>query len=334
MSWVRIDPQRIRKSKIGLSESRITKSDESKRVLAALDAYIDDNENEPVRWLVSLWNEQEKAFTYSQLRQIVLGETAAKEIFDKWFQDYSKFVEEKMTDQWKKGFLAGAYSNPKIQELQAQGFQVYTTSVRVREWIQNRTGELITRCTNDQVSAIRYIIAECRSKGMSSIETARYIRPTVGLNGPQAKANLRVYETAKKQLRDNHPRMSAESVEKKAREIAAKDAERKHRYRAQMIARTENAFAYNEGYDESVRQAQEAGLMPKMIKKWSTSVANACTECEELDGNEIEMDEEFVVMQSWRVKDGAKHYGTKEIRTKIPPLHPNCRCCIMYEEAE
>lgn len=332
MSWVKINPQRIRKYRSGQGPSLIAKSAESRAVLDALDAYIENNENEPVRWLVSLWDKQEKAFTYAQLREIVMGEITAKEIFDKWFQDYSKFVEEKMTDQWKKGFLAGAYSSPQIQQLQSQGFQVYTTSVRVREWIENRTGEMITQCTQEQVNAIRYIIAECRSKGLSAAETAKYIRPTIGLNGPQTQSNLKVYESAKAQLTANHPRMSAESVEAKARYIAARDAEKKHRYRAQMIARTENAFAYNEGYDESVRQAIEAGLMPKMVKRWSTSVANACTECEDLDGTVLDMDDSFEVVQSWRVKSGDKHYGSKTISRLIPPLHPNCRCCCIYEE--
>ena len=71
--------------------------------------------------------------------------------------------------------------------------------------------------------------------------------PGIGLTKGQAKANLRYYENMVATLKKDHPRMKPESIEKKAREAAAKYAERQHRQRAMTIAQTENAFAYNWG---------------------------------------------------------------------------------------
>lgn len=313
--WVMINPQR--------RHLKVRKSAESQRVLDALNSYVEDNTNEPMKWLVSFWQDQQNAFGYEELRQIVLDEINPQAIFDKWFQDYSNFITEKMTPLWRQGITAGAYSHPRIQALQAEGFSVATSSANVRNWLLNRTGELVTNCTNNQIESIRYIIAEARSKGLSSDETARYIRPTIGLTRQQAGANLKLYESTKEQLRANHPRMTDESIERKARNVAAKDAAKKQRTRAVTIARTENAYAYNYGNDEAIKQAEAAGLMPHMVPYWSTSHSgNVCPVCEDLEGMPIdEGTGEFSV--TWHDRD---------YTCELPPMHPKCMCAIEYRE--
>lgn len=136
----------------------------------------------------------------------------------------------------------------------------------VRSWIVDHTGDLITNCCNEQVSAIRYLIAEAESLNMSSAETARYIRPTIGLTERQAAANLKYYNSIKERLTTDHPRMKPESIERKAREAASKYAERQQRYRAETIVRSEIAQAYNRGADAFVREAVTAGNLPEMEK--------------------------------------------------------------------
>ena len=41
----------------------VKKSEESQRVLDALDAYLEGNIDEPVRWLVRFWQDQESCCT-------------------------------------------------------------------------------------------------------------------------------------------------------------------------------------------------------------------------------------------------------------------------------
>ena len=313
--WVKINPQR--------RHLRVRKSAESQRVLDALYSYVEDNTNGPMKWLCSFWQDQQDSFGYEEVKQIVIDEVGPQAIFDRWFEDYSNFIREKMTPLWRQGIAAGAYSHPKIQELQAAGFTVSTSSANVNNWLLNRTGELVTNCTNTQIESIRYIIAEARSKGLSSDETARYIRPTIGLTRQQAGANLKLYESTKEQLRAAHPRMTDESIERKARDIAAKDAAKKQRTRAVTIARTENAYAYNYGNDEAIRQAEAAGLMPHMVPYWSTSHSgNVCPVCEELEGMAIdEGTGEFSV--TWHNRD---------YTCELPPMHPRCMCAVEYRE--
>lgn len=229
----------------------VKKSEESQRVLDALDAYLEGNIDEPVRWLVRFWQDQAAVMLYRELRELVIGETDPESLFDIWFQDYSKMLSEKMTPVWEQAFLEGWKNN----SLFCGAEDVISSESWVRSWIIDHTGDLITNCCNEQVSAIRYLIAEAESLNMSSAETARYIRPTIGLTERQAAANLKYYNSIKERLTTDHPRMKPESIERKAREAASKYAERQQRYRAETIARSEIAQAYNHGADAFVRES-------------------------------------------------------------------------------
>lgn len=294
----------------------VKKSEESQRVLDALDAYLEGNIDEPVRWLVRFWQDQAAVMLYRELREIVIGETDPESLFDIWFQDYSKMLSERMTPVWEQAFLEGWKNN----SLFCGAEDVISSESWVRSWIVDHTGDLITNCCNEQVSAIRYLIAEAESLNMSSAETARYIRPTIGLTERQAAANLKYYNSIKERLTTDHPRMKPESIERKAREAASKYAERQQRYRAETIARSEIAQAYNHGADAFVREAVTAGNLPEMEKEWSTALdGHVCASCAALEGAKIGMDDEFKTVS-----------GRREITTSIPPLHPRCKCAVKY----
>lgn len=76
--------------------------------------------------------------------------------------------------------------------------------------------------------------------------------------------------------------------------------------RAEMIARTETAFADVQGNLIAYKQSGQV-----QGKKWLTA-ADCCDECQELDGMEVGIDDAFP-------KDGGDG----------PPLHPNCRCDVV-----
>ena len=294
----------------------VKKSEESQRVLDALDAYLEGNIDEPVRWLVRFWQDQAAVMLYRELREIVIGETDPESLFDIWFQDYSKMLSERMTPVWEQAFLEGWKNN----SLFCGAEDVISSESWVRSWIVDHTGDLITNCCNEQVSAIRYLIAEAESLNMSSAETARYIRPTIGLTERQAAANLKYYNSIKERLTTDHPRMKPESIERKAREAASKYAERQQQYRAEPIARSEIAHAYHHGADAFVREAVTTGNLPEMEKEWSTALdGHVCASCAALEGTKIGMDDEFKTVS-----------GRREIATSIPPLHPRCKCAVKY----
>ena len=317
MAFTFMDPRRnhLEKSK---------KSEEAQRVLDALDEYLEGNIAEPVQWLVHFWGDQAAAFTYKELRSIVTETTDPEKIFNIWYQDYSRLIRDRMTSLWRESFLAAAHSDPRLTSV---GFDFDFSDRKVKNWILNRTGELITSVTNTQIEAVKYIIAESKTAHMGAEETARYIRPVVGLTQPQAAANLKYYNNVKEKLREDHPRMKDASIERKAREAAAKYAGKQQRERAHTIAETEMAMAYNRGMDDSIRQAVNKGILPVMRKVWSTSGNGlVCSACQDLEGTEIDMDKEFSITIGKKVK--------RELKAEVPPLHPRCHCAVVYEETE
>lgn len=76
--------------------------------------------------------------------------------------------------------------------------------------------------------------------------------------------------------------------------------------RAEMIARTETAYADVEGNIEAYKQS---GVVAG--KQWITG-AGCCDLCDELDGTIVDLGDEFP-------NDGGNG----------PPLHPNCRCDVL-----
>ena len=297
----------------------IKKSVESQKVLEALDNYLESNLDEPMKWLVRFWKDQAAVMLYKDLREIVIGEADPQSLFDQWFSDYSVFLSSKMTASWESAYFAAWNSIAEFVALEEK----ISSEIYVRDWIINRTGNLVTNVCSDQVNAVRYLIAEAQSLGMSSDETARYIRPTIGLTERQAAANLRHYNSVKTQLRADHPRMKEESIERKARTAAAKYAERQQRYRAETIARTEIAQAYNAGADAFIREAMRHDLMPEMKKEWSTALdGRVCKECQALEGVQISMDDSFETQS-----------GRRNVTVLLPPLHPRCKCAVKYVEA-
>jgi len=84
---------------------------------------------------------------------------------------------------------------------------------------------------------------------------------------------------------------------------ALRDAAAFSRDRAQTVARTEVAMADTQGSIEGWRASGQVSA-----KEWLTA-PDCCDECLDLDGEVVGIDEQF--------EDGD------------PPLHPNCRCCLL-----
>ena len=80
-----------------------------------------------------------------------------------------------------------------------------------------------------------------------------------------------------------------------------------------MIVNTELAFAYNRGADIGIKRAIKGGYMGRCEMVWTTAGTNrVCPRCLAL-------------------KDKVVGH-TDEDGVALPPLHPRCRCAIMYRE--
>ncbi len=296
------------------------KAGNANEILKRLEDYLKDNENTPIQILCGFWKDQQAAITYQELRRAVIEGVMTKETFNLWSKDYSILVQNKLHYVWEDAMKAGSVSQPILLDLQRFTFH----SSHAINWIQNHGAEFVTVVTQEQKGAISALLARAIREKHSVDELAKFIRPCIGLTEPQAKANLRYYENMVANLKEQHPRMKTESVQKKAREAAAKYAEKQHRQRAMTIAQTEMATAYNKGADEAIRQAQAQKLMGTVIKRWCTSGDDmVCEQCRALEGLELAMDDKFQMGISWNAGENL-----------TPPAHPRCACAIEYIETE
>jgi SPP1 gp7 family putative phage head morphogenesis protein len=82
-----------------------------------------------------------------------------------------------------------------------------------------------------------------------------------------------------------------------------------------MIARTELAFAYNNGAYLAIEEARQLGYTGDHKKIWLTGDdERVCPICSGVEG-------ETVNLNAWF-----------SIGVLLPPAHPHCRCGVAYEE--
>lgn len=319
MSFLFTKPKHIGKKK---------HSSENQQLLDELDKYMLEEEAEWNATLTQFWTDQATAITYNELQEMIEAGEVSQEVLEDWKRDYEVLVKENLKDKWMKAIINGQKKQPLLNNLEEKQFQFNAAEERVKEWIWTRSGRLITEMAGEQRRAIQNII-EMEITGYTSAgELARMIRPCIGLTTRQTAANKRYYDSLKEKLRADHPRMKESTIVGRAQEAQRKYAKKQLRYRAQTIAHTELAEAFNQGADFGIRQAQEKGYIGHVKKVWVTArefmyvgVKNrVCQYCEAIEGVTKEMDEYFDLG-----KCGLK---------KIPPAHPRCRCVVKYVEVE
>lgn len=281
--------------------------------LKKLRSFLDKTEPRVVYFLVTLWRNQERAITYKELREAILNGDLPPDILEDWQQDYSRFVVEHMLPSWEDAIKSAA---AEIEKAHA-GFSFNPMGAGVLEWTASQAAKFVTNSTEEQIKAVRALVHRAANlEGRSVDALARAIRPTVGLTYQQGIANFNYYN----RLIDNG--FSA----KKAEDLAIRYAGRQHRYRGYNIARTELAFAYNQGSYQGTKQAQEQGYMGAVKKVWCTADdERVCHICGALEGMTIDIDADFPFQTRIATPDNPT------IR-RVPPAHPSCRCAVIYKE--
>ena len=291
-----------------IPEERIQKADAEALVLQQLRSFLDANEPGLVRFLLNTWQSQGKAITYKELREAILAGDLDPQWLEDWMQDYARFVTKHMMPAWEKAIAVGA-ANLAVS---SRGWHFNPMADAVRAWTETHAAEFITNVTSTQIDGLRAVIRRAAVLDHTSVDDlARVIRPMVGLSKPQAEANMRYFENL----------LDSGMSEKKAQDLSLRYAGRQNRHRAYTIARTELATSYNVGAYEGTKQAQAEGLMGETMKIWCTAFdERVCKVCGDLEGVEVGMDDNF---------DGASSSWSTR---KHPPVHPGCRCAVIYEE--
>ena len=291
-----------------------------KAALDKLKAFLKQAEPEAVEILAANFNAQQNAATYKELREAYLAGGITEKQFTKWQKDYAKLITSTLAQKWQEAAVAGAQ---EVKERYPRF--IYEPSMSAgMDFIKEHGAELVTNLAAEQREALNAVIAHVSGyTAVTPDEAARIIRPCVGLTKPQALANARYREKVKNSIYEAHrkahphgnPDKAAQIAEQKAQEAAAQYAARQHRYRAQNIARTELAFAYNAGAYGATKDAQAQGYIGDCVKVWLTAYdERVCPICSAMDDEKRNIDETF--------SNGKL----------LPPAHPSCRCAVAYEE--
>lgn len=296
-----------------------------------LESAINTQSPKLARWLYSTWNAEAEALKYQEIRNAIATGELSQEWIDDWRQRYAQFVNEQLTPTWRD---TQAAATQMMAEAAQRGHGVVVERMdqladRLEEWIGTRAGELIEGLTTEQTSAIRSSLQYLQTvQGISSQETARYLRPLIGLTRAQTAAVARFRESLAGAGLTEAQRL------KRVEDYSA----RLHRLRAQRIADTEIAFAYNYAKQANVEQLdEEGGLSGPVIKRWLTGQdERVCPFCGALggwvldeDGTDYREDEQAAA----RVDLAQTFPGaTRRLpNVKVPPAHPSCRCDVIYE---
>lgn len=293
------------------SDNRIQKASAHDTALFLLRSFLNKNEPRLVYFLENMWNSQRRAITYKELRLALENGVLSGAILEEWQEDYSAFVIEHLLPLWLESMERAAEQIKKKHKK----FVFNPMAEGVYKWVTDYSAAFVTNSSQTQLQALNSVIRMATGLEDYTVdELSKAIRPIIGLNQPQAIANLRYYNTMREYGLSH----------KKALDQSIRYAARQHRQRGYLIARTELAFGYNKGEYLAVKQAQERGYMGKCVKVWCTADdERVCKTCGPMDGKKVLLDEEFdfpTKLDGW---------------TRLtPPLHPNCRCGMLIEEIE
>ena len=292
-------------------------SESAEEILRRLDDFLNTESPQLTTWLYSVFQDQQAAVTYKELREAAMN--GYEEQILQWQDDYARLINERLAPIYLAAMKAGA----KAWEEKLGGVLLDDSDRAVQNWIRDRTAALVTSIGEETRAAIKTILWKGQQENWTAAQIARHIRPCIGLTKSDAVANARYQQSVYDSLLKAHPRMTEASAAKKAQEAALKYAARQHRARADMIANTELAFAYNRGENMSIRNAMREGLMGACVKVWRTAGSErVCPKCGALNGKVVGFDESFDI-------------GGREMfpgMHETPPAHPRCRCVVQYKE--
>jgi len=273
-----------------------------KQTLNDLDSYLQSVGTEPIKLLarsVQSWGE----ISYDELADLI-ADGRLDDYLD-WQGRYSALIAGTLAPLWSDAITAAS------RKATAGKVVLYDSNDYVRAWLETHGGELISMLSRESQKAVAMVILLGQSNRMASRDIAKQVRPLIGLNERQAAANLNYREKVYNKYREQG--MGEIKARERADKAAIKYAGKQHRFRAETIVHTELAFAYNRGAHMGVSQGIADGLMGRCAMKWSTAGTNrVCSRCLAL-------------------KDTIVGY-TDESGVTIPPLHPRCRCAIIYDE--
>jgi len=278
---------------------------------ARLNGLLAAEEPTLIRWLQRTWKAQNADITDVELRAAIVAGELPTDWAARFQERYAEFINERMVPRWEKASGLGAGSVREGIAVLGIEHEFSMLEGRIAQWVTHRGGELVTGLTAKQMTALRGVLwHHTVNKPLAEKELMKLLRPLVGLTPGQAEAVRKQREAL---LESEVPLARAES-------IVQRTAARYRTIRAQRIARTELAMAYNNGTQAAVEDVAASGAFDGPVEKvWVTQEdERVCVVCGPLDGTTVGLSSEFEVPRR----------GMANV--EVPPAHPSCRCLLKY----
>jgi SPP1 gp7 family putative phage head morphogenesis protein len=280
--------------------------------------YLNSKEPELKKILYSTWNADREALKFQEIRNAIRDGEFSEQVVDRWRQSYAKMVDQELRPQWEDAIEASAnHMGDQVKSKLGVKPRFDKQSKRILDWMDQRGAELVVDITRHQRRALRASIKYYTVENpVGAEELGRLLRAQVGLTPKQTQA----VNNFRQALVESDEELAQDTIEHRVQNYVG----RLERIRAERIARTELSFAYNKGTLEQMRQVNNNELADETIVK-RLHVAQderTCNFCEPLHNTIVGFKETF---------PGA----TERLpNVNTPPLHPNCRCAVIYEVLE
>jgi len=284
---------------------RIVVLDDRLTALAALRRHLDAEEPRFMRLVRGLWKAQAAAVTPKMAEWALSTMDLPVALADEWFALAVEFWEERLAPEiGKAAQAAGDRMARRVNEARKQAFMFDPTQAAVVRWMTENGADLIRELSATQTAGINALLHHQVFMGITSpAQAAQMIKPMVGLLRRETLAVARYRAEL----------ITQGAAAGKIETAVVKYAAYLHRARAERIARTELANAYNHGQLESIKQARAGGYLADVEKTWETADdERTCDDCAALDGETVGVDENFSNGQ------------------ESPTAHPGCRCSMTY----
>ena len=234
---------------------------------------------------------------------------------DPWYEAQGKVQDELLAELIDAGRRTGS-SFPKIQKATVS-YRFDADRPEAAAWAAKEAGSLIVEVTQDQINIVRELVSSAQMGIYTPQQVARYVRDSIGITQRQA-GWVRNFRDRTFNDQITAGKTFAEAM-RATDNLTDRYAKRIHRYRSEMIARTEILRAANEGRNEAWRQGIEEGFINPGVKKyWSVEIDGR--QCEECVAVGDQYDEDNAIPITEQFPDGD------------PPLHPMCRCDVLLSD--
>lgn len=232
-------------------------------------------------------------------------------------------LEELLSNAVAVGFAAAGRTfsahRPVRKQRSIQGLAV--DNPEALAFVQSHAGQLVTGVTDGVRSAIRDIIVRGWTEHLPPLATRRgqlgmasVIESIIGLTSSQERAVSNFLSTMR------NAGLAEDIAQEKARQYAKKLL----KSRAETIARTETLRGVNMGQQLLWERLVFSGVIPLATRRlWVTTPdERTCPICQKFDGIQVSIHQEF----SASVPRIGRENVT--ITSRVPPLHPACRCTM------